>query len=322
MRKMIFLNIGWMKDYKGISNDRIQGGGSFIEENGYGHEIFNYLPHNGYVYGYVQAKDSININRLGASSNEDFIEDILVVWVSKHPDGGVYIVGWYNNATVYRTHQYPPRNSNRVYNGERFGYFIKAKEKDAVLLNIDERVFRVPRGKGGMGQSNVWYADKPQHKQFREDALEYILDRQLYKRDKKRLNNKKSPYQTDPYKRQKVEKVAVDTTVDYYEKFGYIVDSVEKDNVGWDLEASMDKKLLRIEVKGLSGSTISFELTPNEYKNMKKYKDSYRIAVVTDCLSEKPKLTIFQYSQDNGKFEDNEGNKLTVNEIVSARMML
>lgn len=41
------------------------------------------------------------------------------------------------------------------------GYYAVADVKNIRLLSIDERnIFpKVPRGKGGMGQSNIWYAD-------------------------------------------------------------------------------------------------------------------------------------------------------------------
>jgi hypothetical protein len=49
--------------------------------------------------------------------------------------------------------------------------------------------------------------------------------------------------------------------------------------MGWDLEAILPDKLLKIEVKGLSQEEILIELTPNEYDKMKKYKDNYRAHV-------------------------------------------
>ena len=61
-----------MKEYKGVSpEDRPMHGGSFIEYEGWGAEIFNFLPLNGMMYGFVEAGYkpklcSININRLGA----------------------------------------------------------------------------------------------------------------------------------------------------------------------------------------------------------------------------------------------------------------
>lgn len=78
---MVFLNVGWMKDYKGIAGgDGIQGGGSYVSENKFGHEIFNFSEFNGLMYGYVQPPGySINIDRLGAHSTDDWIDDVLVV---------------------------------------------------------------------------------------------------------------------------------------------------------------------------------------------------------------------------------------------------
>ncbi|HBA71953.1 MAG TPA: hypothetical protein DER40_16305 [Geobacter sp.] len=52
-----------------------------------------------------------------------------------------------------------------------------------------------------------------------------------------------------------------------------------------------------IEVKGLSGSSFSVELTPNEYKVFMQQKDDYRLAVVTNAL-ETPALSICRYSKE------------------------
>ena len=49
-------------------------------------------------------------------------------------------------------------------------------------------------------------------------------------------------------------------TISYYEKLGYIVTSVERDNVGWDLTAVLGERELKLEVKGLSGSQVVVEL--------------------------------------------------------------
>lgn len=72
---------------------------------------------------------------------------------------------------------------------------------------------------------------------------------------------------------------------------------MEKDNLGWDLEATSGKTLLRIEVKGLSGSVFSVELTPKEYKVFSEQSDAYRLAVVTNAL-ESPDLFICRYSKE------------------------
>lgn len=48
MGPIIFFNTAWMERYEGlVDNDkRIYGGGSFIEKNGYGVEIYNFLNCN------------------------------------------------------------------------------------------------------------------------------------------------------------------------------------------------------------------------------------------------------------------------------------
>lgn len=169
MMKMIFFNIGWMKHYQGITaEDSLNGGGKFTSENEYGHEIFNFLPLNDHMYGYVQPTGqgdyfsrTINIDNLGASKQAS-VNDVLSVWVAKNPEkGGTWVVGWYKTSTVYREHQQAPTNSNRIFKDPKvsFGYYAVAKVENCVCLPIEERTIQVPRGKGSMGQSNVWFAD-------------------------------------------------------------------------------------------------------------------------------------------------------------------
>ncbi len=165
-----------------------------------------------------------------------------------------------------------------------------------------------------MGQSNVWYADDPeQHHQIRTDVLRFVATRALPSG-----SGGGSPMQTDPFLRQKVEHVAVATTTAYYSKLGYRVDSVEKDNVGWDLCAVHEQRELKLEVKGLSGPEIRVELTPNEYDKMQTHRDSYRVCVVTNALTS-PELTVFSYSEETERWEDWGGRVLDIHEIVSAR---
>lgn len=319
MKPIIFLRTGWMKSYKGLAHDDIIGGGSFIEEYGYGYEIFNFAPYKGHMYGYFFLEGSINLDRIGASEDDDSVDNVLVVWVSKFPSGGMFIVGWYDNATVYRDYQEPPNGSQRIYKGESLGYRVKAKADDCQILPLDARVFPIPSSRsGGMGQANIWYADQDSHASLREKVLKYISTGKISKAKRNTKGGK--PWQLDPYKRHQIEKKAIELTVKYYEDLGYSVDSVEKDNVGWDLEATMPEKMLRLEVKGLSQAEILIALTPNEYEQMKKHKDSYRMCVVTNALDKHALLRVFSFSFESGQWEDDEGNLLSITEIISARM--
>ena len=84
---------------------------------------------------------------------------------------------------------------------------------------------------------------------------------------------------------------------------------METDNLGWDLEAASGKTILRVEVKGLSGSAFSVELTPNEFKAFAEQADAYRLAVVTNAL-ESPELFICRYSKEQKRWiVDGKANK-------------
>lgn len=184
--KLIFLNIGWMKNYRGLDGDTIKGGGSFVGSHGYGFEIFNFQPFQGRMYGYVE-RPSIALERLGARPSADSVSGVLTVWVATNPwSGGRYIVGWYNDATVYRRAQNPPPGVNRKippnialprHQGVDVPYFVSAKEQDCVLIPESQRDFRIPTGEGGMGQANIWYADRPNSVEIRRKIIEYVAER-------------------------------------------------------------------------------------------------------------------------------------------------
>ncbi|MGD0766633.1 MAG: DUF3883 domain-containing protein [Tepidisphaeraceae bacterium] len=324
---IIFLRIGWMSRYEGLAtNDSIKGGGAFVKSHGYGHEIFNFKPVAGRVFGYVQPRGTgfngqvgpgINIQRIGAASGEESIGGALAVWVATSPHGGSFIVGWYRNATIYSRWQPSPSGGHRMHNGEEFGFYVTAAEEEATLLPEDERVFPVPRGKGGMGQSNVWYADG-EHGDFRAKVINYTRTRQLSPTVFKPRSG--SPRQGNLFLRLKVERAAVAAATEYYTSLGYEVHSVEGDNVGWDLNAihpSMRSRL-KLEIKGLSGNQLAIDLTPNEYAKMKAERASYRLCVVNEALTA-PMLCIFAYSDESQRWEDQKGRTLNINEIVAAR---
>ena len=89
MKAMVFLNTAWMERYEGLlGNDKeIHGGGSYVEEYGYGHEIFNFKKIGGKVYGYAQPRGYNNLQRLGASEDDEFIDDVLVIFTATHKNG-------------------------------------------------------------------------------------------------------------------------------------------------------------------------------------------------------------------------------------------
>lgn len=156
------------------------------------------------------------------------------------------------------------------------------------------------------------------HKDYSSHFNAFVKYRDYYI---ERGNRNKRPLQrqTDPFKKQQVEIAAVEATIKHFETLDYIVISKEKDNVGWDLEATNNSETLLIEVKGLSGSITSIELTPNEYKNSIDKKANYKLSIVTNALTN-PKLEIFSFNVQLNCWTNQQNEKLLTEEKVAARM--
>jgi len=328
MKKPILVcNIGWMEKYRGLTGDKIIGGGAFVEKKGYGHEIYNFAAVKGRMYGFVQVRGQLDITRLGARPDYEKATGILVVWCAVHPIGrGTFVIGWYKKATVYTDYQESPIGADRVLpdTTEEAGYYIAADQKNATILECDRRTLRVPRGKGGMGQANVWYADSGSSiaQQFRSELDVLIATGTPPMARPKTLMAKGAGWQLDIEKRLACERAAVKAVGEWYEAKGFIVRSVEKENIGWDLEADLPgAQLLRIEVKGASGPIVGAELTPNEYAAVKTYRDSYRLCLVSHALTaRKLKISHFRYSGDYWTDQDN--RRLDFEDVVAARVKI
>jgi Domain of unknown function (DUF3883) len=319
-----------MDFYKGNANDILHGGGKHVENEGWGGEMYNFKAFNDKVYGYVQPKidkkygslSTIRLEKIEAGCNEDILENVTIVWTATDPiNRGTYIVGWYLNATILRYAKQSPLKHNRKYKGINLDYFCFAKAKDAHLLLNDSRQVPVKRqAKNWMGQSNVWYADK--NPKFVEQVKNYIFNGIIPKQPAPKQRPTGRARQMDVLKRMKVETNAINEITKHYTKLGYKVQSVEKDNVGWDLNATNNRQLLRLEVKGLSGSQYIAELTPNEFKKMHQYKSTYRICIVIEALEKMPKYKIFAYSTDIGAWVSEDNKILNIVIIESARVSI
>lgn len=313
---ILFCNIGWMEEYKGLqAGASIKGGGAHVEKEGHGHEVCNFCNHEGFVYGYVKSPGkNLDVKRIAGHDSES-VDGVLIVWTA--PVNGrapAVVVGWYKDATVFRSYQrydkVPPVHEENGVDGYRF----RAKRKDAKLLPVDSRTHEIPKHKTGlMGQSNVWYADTPEAKPIVEGVLALVngTSRPAGPRKGK----------TDPAHNAKVEKAAIKVVRRHYRKLGYAVDSVERDNVGWDLEMRLgDRVRFRIEVKGLSGSEPGVGLTPNEYDKFDEDAEDYRLAIVTDALSGAPQLLLCRFSAEQDKWivDGQEGFEIKVEPRTSA----
>lgn len=287
MSRYIFLRTAWMEHYKGVKkNDIPIGAGSYVTENADGGEVYNFQPLRGKYYGYarIQKGRGLRLTRLGASTGDELIEDITVVLFGRNPEtGGQRIIGWYEHATLYRDTQ---RLQNNKRNNHPW-YVATAEVDNAYLVPEDNRLFPVPDN--GPGQSNAWYVEEYDDRNYLREVQKYISNPEGYIFRKRK---KGGGWQKDAALRQKIEWAAMETVADYFESRNYRVEYRHKENLGWDLEASLGRQTLLLEVKGLSGDLMFVDFTPNEYENC--YRNShYRICIVSNALNKNLKLDIF-----------------------------
>lgn len=184
--KILFCNITYLRSYLGtIEDDLPLKGGAWVAKHKDAHEKWNFLNYNGFCYGFVQNRGQFHIERLDGVSRQDASTDgVTIVWCALNPDGKTVIVGWYENATVYRDYQ---DSMMTAVTGLERCYFAKALAEDCYLLPEDERTYVIGHaselGTGhGFGQQNFWYADSEYAKtEIIPNVLNY-LSRQKGKR--------------------------------------------------------------------------------------------------------------------------------------------
>lgn len=318
MTHYIFMRIAWMKDYQGVTDfDIPSGAGLYVDENKDGGEVYNFLPIGSKYFGYgrVQRNKSIHLEKLGASIEDEYVDDITIIFFARNKPlgGGQYIVGWYENARLYRTVQ--QLDKTRVKYRKYYNSFCP-KEKAYLVPEDDRTVFKVPED--GPGQSNLWYVENYRDKKYLEEVKKYIQNPKNYIRRLPKKKRKGSPWQKDAELRKKIEIAAMDTIAKYYESKGFDVVYKHTENLGWDLEAYLENATLLLEVKGLSGLFHVVEFTENEYRNSNTNRKHYRICIVEYAMDPK-KRKVFVYYYENGKWVCQDGSWLDPQRIISAR---
>ncbi len=182
-KRVLICNIGYMKYYQG---DKLLTGGSFVVENGFGGEQYNFLNQDdGYTYGFVETMykkgqtanvayaKSLHIERIDSiCNNKDSLSGVLVIFIANTPyQNGNIIVGWYDNANVYRN-----RRKNEYM---LFDYNIRCLNSDAHLILEENRSFIInkigPKGEYRFGQSYQWYiGEKIEHRELLKEIIKYI----------------------------------------------------------------------------------------------------------------------------------------------------
>ena len=142
---MILLHVEWMEKYQGL--EKLDNPTFYWpKQGGEPHESFNFrCEKDNLCYGYVQVPDgkSINIKRLGDVkydfNNQEYVDNVNVVWIAKHPNGGLCVVGWYLNAFIYRYQQSCPIQAKRNFKDKHEVYSVRAAATDAYLVTEKQR---------------------------------------------------------------------------------------------------------------------------------------------------------------------------------------
>ncbi|MGD9567093.1 MAG: hypothetical protein AB7V48_02030 [Sedimentibacter sp.] len=189
--RILFCKISSTKYYKGASDKDIPyNGGSYVKENGYGHEEFNFEPvefDDGkfYCLGFVETKSTSkiksnelhieNISGCELLKKEKFVEDVLVVWCATTDLNETSVVEWYKNATVFRNYERIEFDTGYIQN-----YNVIAEKDKCLLLPQGMRhrhIWDAPVAKKrtyGFGQSLIWYSREEIAKNYISNLVKNI----------------------------------------------------------------------------------------------------------------------------------------------------
>lgn len=312
MKKILWVKFGWSEFYRG---GPVDGNFSYMLDGSKGHEAWNFEPApDGRYYCYVPPQ-----GRQASKPSNDDPHGWTVVCLAKNPkQKGVHVVGWYEDATLEGQYLRRPgaEDSGEVTQdgwGKGISYSISAPI--AHLVPPDARTH--PFSHLSIKQGKYSLLDGPNVPQTENKRqAQKLIEREL-----RRLagvavtnpNTRSAPDtendETDPLRgfgtpehRKEVEEKAVAAAKKALKAIGYSCISRERENVGFDLEATHAKNggKLHVEVKGTSGSAPRFFMTANEHG----YREAaeWRLAMVTDALG-KPSVDIYTLAEFEKKFE-------------------
>lgn len=139
--KLMIINVPWMKYYVGEGDEE-----KVTPACGY-----NFQNVNGYYYGLKEVGHIAIENFEGISPEDETVEGVTVIWTAKNREGENKVIGWYKNATVYRTPQsFLSLDSERTI----FTYNFVAKAEDSLLLPMELRLLDVKETEGAFIESD------------------------------------------------------------------------------------------------------------------------------------------------------------------------
>lgn len=291
--RVLFARVGWMTFYHGVTRGdaKVIGGGSY-NTTGVGSEQLNFSPLGGQLKGFVQSIRShpLKLERISANATDvDSLDGVLVVFIAQRPgERGQVVVGWYQDATVYRDVRPDPRrtqDADRVFN-------VQTSKSLAVLLPTNERYEFVPGGKGAFGQANVCYSlesnGKAKNAPWMKAVIEYtrrykganILthpdvegqNRASEQADASQAASQGQGFAATSKQRRAIELLAMRRALEHYREIYQVVKNTSLQKGVLDLCCGSGAKKLRVEVKGTTTMGDSVILTRREVERARNEK--------------------------------------------------
>ncbi|MFZ3136377.1 MAG: DUF3883 domain-containing protein [Thermodesulfovibrionales bacterium] len=294
-KRVIFARTGYMRYYAGPQkgDEKPKYGGSYTAKN-IGHEAYNFKSAMGWVYGFFTPSlrkgkpITINLERIEEGNiGLNKLDNVLVIFVARKGSVGQVVIGWYDDATVFRECQKSQTEMLR----KNYFFLIKARAEKAVLLPEKYRAHPIPKGLGAFGRASVVYpleSDRTPRVlrsgkfKWMKDAIDYVssydgpnlltnpfdnledLVAEMAENEKNMRTGQR--FQIDPKMRKQIEMYAVNCAKKYFIKQKYAVEYVGHVR-SYDLRCTKGNNILHVEVKGTQADGSSLILTPNEVSN-------------------------------------------------------
>ncbi|MDP3009415.1 MAG: DUF3883 domain-containing protein [Methylococcales bacterium] len=311
--RVLLARVGYMKFYQGSKpgDEKPIGGGDYNNGN-IGHEVYNFLNIRGTLYGYFQPHmkepGEINLGRIEQDYVGNEIDNVLVIWFATNPiDRGQVVIGWYKNATVFKSIQSP----NNLPERANYNYNIKAEVDNCVLLPISKRKFPIGHDikgekKGNPGQANSFYVLDAkgnsknlniQNNAWITNLLEYVgsydgskISSQEDEIQEDMLTAQYSSggqgFQSDVETRLMIESYSTEICKNHYLAEGYTVEDVSA-NRPYDFMITKDNESRFVEVKGTQTTGDTIILTKNEVELSRTQGDKMLLFMVHSIVMNK-----------------------------------
>lgn len=174
--KLLLCEIPWMKKYNRYDeNDIPFAGDKALDEEDYSNEYFTFQDNNGSCYGLCDIDEiKIDVYYKGVRKNSEYVQNAVVIWISSDKKGVKRVVGWYENATIYRKKQIRSIFTDLTGSND-IKYNIISKSMDSKLIPEDKRTFSFDEYENQSNFKNIQLIDTSvEMPSYADDLIDFI----------------------------------------------------------------------------------------------------------------------------------------------------